>query len=247
MKKLSVFALLLIFSTANAGMFDEFKKRLSGVADDVVQKRLDALCEDVGAVMVMTGFHQAGNLAGTLPGFDIGLHAGYKKTSDKNDIIKAVGIDALLLPVLQAELGIPYINTDLILRYTSYENSSLLGGGARYGLLKTIPFDLTFLIIYNKLNVSAGENKFTATSMTGSVGLNINMPVISPYLALSVDSAEIEPDSSITTKKSKTTLTRLDTGMNVSLMPFTYLNVGASYLISSEAGLGFRTGIGVKF
>lgn len=232
-------------SFLNADRFGKFRDEIAARTETEKEKLLNVFCEDIAAAIAQTSFHQAGTLAGTLPGFDIGLHTGYKNIHKENTILKAADVNAILLPLAQMEIGIPGIDLDLILRYTALDKSSLLGGGFRYGILKTIPFDLTALLLYNKL--SAGDNKFGATVITGSVGLNFNVHVISPYLALRVDSAELIPDISITTQKGKATLTRIDAGVNLGLLPFTYLNLGGAYIIASESSMAYRAGLGVKF
>jgi len=232
-----------------AGTFDEFKNKIFSEAQNVAESRLNALAADIGAAIAQTSFHQAATIGGTLPGIDLGIHTGYKTISSKNEILKSAGVESLMLPLAQLEIGIPFIKVDLIGRYTSYDKSSLIGAGARYSIFKTLPFDITLLGIYNSLNVESGINKFSASVMTFSLGINFNIPLISPYAAVSIDSTEITPDQTITTFKGKASDTRLDGGINLSLLPFTYLNAGASYIMSSEneSTLGYRAGLGIKF
>jgi len=232
-----------------AGTFDDFKNKIVNEAQSVAESRLNALASDIGAAIAQTSFHQASTIGGTLPGVDIGIHTGYKKVSSKDDILKAANVESLMLPVAQIEIGIPFIKLDLIGRYTSYDKSTLAGGGLRYSLFKTLPFELTASGLYNILSVEAGDNKFKTTVTTLSLGINFNVPIISPYAGVSFDSTEITPDETITTFKGKATATRIDGGVNLSLLPFTYFNAGISYIISGsdDSSLGARAGLGIKF
>jgi hypothetical protein len=59
-----------------------------------------------------------------------------------------------------------------------------------------------------------------------------------------MDQTELTADSSITGLKGKATTSRLEAGINLTLLPFTYLQFGG-VLVNGE--LGYTAGLGVKF
>ncbi|MDI6756792.1 MAG: hypothetical protein QME32_02080 [Endomicrobiia bacterium] len=239
---------LAVSSQLRAATFDEFANEINNKAQSVIETRLNALAADLGAAISQTGFHQTATIGGTLPGFDLGAHVAYKNVSSNNVIFKSAGVDLLVLPVIQMEVGLPIINLDILARYATFDRSTLVGGGLRYSIFKTLPFDVTALTLYNALNVDAGVNKLSASVITGSLGVNFNVPIISPYVAVSFDSVSLTPDVvPVVTYKGVASLTRVDAGFNLSLMPFTYLNLGGSYFIAEEASVGYRGGLGIKF
>ncbi len=249
MKRFMMFLAFIVFAAVNvrAAAFDEFASQIQGKAAAVIETRLNALSADLGAAVSQTSFHQASTIGGTLPGLDVGVHVGYKGVSSKNVILTEAKVSALTLPVLQVEIGIPVINLDVLARYAAIDNSSLTGGGLRYSVFKTIPADVTILGLYNTLNVTASGNEFSATVLTGSLGVNFKLPVVSPYVAVSMDSVTLTPDAAITSYKGSASLTRLDAGINFGLIPFTYINIGGSYYLAEESSVGYRAGMGVKF
>lgn len=241
-------AVLAVSSQLRAATFDEFTSQITGKTANEVEATLNALASDLGAAISQTSFHQASTLGGALPGLDIGIHTGYRGVSSKNKILTTSGVNALMLPVLQVEIGIPFINLDLLARYAALDNSSLTGGGLRYTVFKTMPADITVLGLYNTLNVTASANKFSATVLTGSLGVNFKLPVVSPYVAIGMDSVTLTPgDPTITVLKGGASPTHLDAGVNFGLIPFTYINIGGSYYLAEEPSVGYRAGLGIKF
>lgn len=80
MKKAMVLALVLSMAVPSifaANPFDEFKNQVTGAATDVVQKGLNGLTKDLGALMGGGAFHQAKSLG--FPGLDVGIHIPAKK------------------------------------------------------------------------------------------------------------------------------------------------------------------------
>jgi hypothetical protein len=249
MKKVLIFvALFTIFAKTGicaSNPFDEFKNKITGVTAEVAKKNLDNLAKDLGPLLGGGSFHR-GKVLG-IPGFDVGLHVPYRPISDDNVIVKGAGLDNVLLPVVQAEIGLP-AKFDLLVRYAGYQDSSVVGAGLRYGIIKDslpgIPA-LSVQSVYNGLTVDTGVNKLKATTITTAVVTSINFAVVEPYLGLSYDMTSVEPDSTFGVgEKGAYSGARVDAGINLQLLPLTYIQIGAS----SAAGLvGYTFGLGIKF
>ena len=228
-----------------ANPFDEFRNQVGpGVLKDVAQKNLDNFAKDVGALLGSGAAHQGKALG--LPGFDVGIHVPGKKISDDDTIVKAAGLDTVYLPVIQAEIGLPK-KVDLIGRFSSYQDSNLIGFGLRYGILKGgfpgLP-SLSVQAIYNSLNVNANDNKLKATTLSAAATLSIDLPAITPYLSAGIDSTTVDPDSTISTLQGKATGYRVEAGVNLSLFPLTYLQLGGG-LINGD--MSYTAGLGIKY
>ncbi|OGS18306.1 MAG: hypothetical protein A2219_08745 [Elusimicrobia bacterium RIFOXYA2_FULL_50_26] len=251
MKKALVLAVVLMEITATvfaANPFDEFNNKVAGAATEVAQQYLDNFAKDLGAVLGGGTFHQGKTLG--FPGFDIGIHVPAKKVRSDNEIVKAAGIDTFMFPALQAEIGLP-AKIDLLARYMGYAGSNLIGVGGRYGILKgSLPLmpSLSVQGIYSMLNVNADANKFNATTISVGAVASFNIPVVDPYVGIGFDSTSVEPDSSISLPqagmKGSASAYRLEAGINLSLFPLTYLQLGG-VLINSD--LSYTAGLGLKF
>lgn len=251
MKKTLFFLSLCLITSSNsfgADPFDEFVNNITGVSAEIAQKNLDNLAKDLGPAMSGGSFHQAKVLG--IPGFDIGVQVPVTPVSDDNTIIKAAGVDNVAVPLLQAEIGLPF-KTDIIGRFSSYGDASLVGFGLRYGLIKPslpgVP-SLAVQSVYNTINVSADSNKFKATSLSTSLVASLGLLIVDPYAGVSYDITTIEPDSSIPTPQSgmKGTAngTRFEGGVSLTLFPLTYIKLGAVFCNSE---IGYDVGFGAKF
>lgn len=246
-KKLLVFHAVLFLVVAcafAANPFDQFNNSLSGVASSVAQENLDNFAKDFGVLLGAGSFHQAKVLG--FPGIDIGIHVPAIKTSDKNTIVKASNIDYMYLPILQAEIGLPS-KFDILCRFFSYESTMLIGGGFRYGILKSIvPVvpSVSLQALYTQFDTNLGVNKFKADDIGINALVSFDLPVVVPYASIGYNSTNIIPDSSITNIKSQINLMRIEGGVNFSLFPATYLQLGASLV---EDRISYILGIGAKF
>ncbi|MCB4791111.1 MAG: hypothetical protein LHV68_04405 [Elusimicrobia bacterium] len=246
MKKVGVFALVMIMG-ANfayaANPFDNFQSLITGQATTIAQGMLDNFAKDLGALMGGGTYHQGKSLG--LPGFDVGLRIPVVKVKDEDTIIKS-SLDSVALPILQAEIGLP-ANLDLIARFTSYSDSSLAGVGLRYGIIKkSIPGvpSLSAQAVYNTLNVNSGLNKLKATTLSVSCIASIDLPIVVPYAGIGIDNTEVTPDATIIDLKGKASSMRVEAGVNLSLIPLTYIQLGGA-LVNGD--INYTLGLGIKF
>jgi len=246
MKKLMLMVILMFFVAGrgfSASFFDEFTSNLTG-ATSLIQKNLDSFAADLGAVIGGAACHQGKALG--FPGFDVGIHISGKSVSDDNKIVKAAGLDAIALPMLQAEIGLPG-KLDLIGRYVAYSGANMTGLGIRYGLLKeNIPLfpSISVQVLYNNLDVKSDANKFKAATISAAGVISFNIPIVDPYVLVGMDSTTITPDSSITSLTGSASGVRAEAGINLSLVPFTYLHIGGGFV---NGGMGYNMGLGIKF
>ncbi|MCX5781519.1 MAG: hypothetical protein NT145_02270 [Elusimicrobia bacterium] len=242
---LSIILCLTVINCFASNPFDEFKNQITGVAADIAQKNLDNLAKDLGPVLGGGSFRSAKNLG--LPGFDIGIRVPVRNVINEDAIVKAAGIDSIPLPMLQAEIGLP-LKIDLIARYTSYQDSNLIGYGLRYMIYDSwipgIPY-LAIQSVYNTLNVDTGVNKFKANTLSTALIASWKFVVVEPYLGVSLDNTSVEPDSSLNIgKNGSANSVRIDGGISVSLFPLTYLQLGVT---SADSNIGYTAGLGIKF
>ena len=251
MKRVAVSLVVLALGVSlsfAANPFDQFQSLLSGQATSIAQDRLDNFAKDLGVLLGGGSFHQGKSLG--LPGFDVGIHVPVVKIKDEDTIIKG-SLDSVALPILQAEIGLP-ANLDLLARFTSYSDATMVGVGLRYGIIKkSIPGfpSLSAQAVYNTLNVNSGLNKLKATTMSVDCIASIDLPIITPYAGVGMDNTEVTPDSTITdvtgaNLKGKASVMRLEAGINLSLVPLTYLQLGG-VLVNGD--INYTAGLGIKF
>lgn len=251
MKKSLLIAVLMLMGSTGlyaANPFDEFKSSLSGLTTELAQKKLDNFSKDLGSLMGGGTFHTGKSLG--IPGFDVSARVMTKKISDDDDIVKAAGVNAAYLPMLQAEIGLP-AKIDLIGRFVSYQDSSLVGGGLRYAIFQNdfpgLP-SLSVQALYNTLNVKAGENKLKASNFSAMAMASFNVPIVDPYIGIGTDSTTVEPDSSIplpqSGMKGNASGVRVEAGVNLGILPFTYLQIGGTL---TGGSIDYSAGFGVKF
>jgi len=218
--------------------------QLTGVAAGVAQKNLDSFAKDIGSLIGSSNYHQGQNLG--FPGFDVGLHVTAKGVDSNNRIVKTSGVGYIMFPSAQVEIGLP-AKVDLLARFMSYGGSNLVGYGLRYGLYKSelpvVP-SLSVQFMQNNLNVSVNANKFSASALSAAAVLSMDLVVVSPYLGVNFTQTGVTPDSTITNLSGSDSGYRLEGGVNLSLIPLTYVQVGGTYI---DGDLGYNLGFGLKF
>lgn len=224
--------------------FDKFADQVGGVAQAAAQRNLDNLAKDLGPVMGGGQYFQAKTLG--FPGFSLGIEAPARSVNKDNAIVKAAGVDTLLLPAVQAGIGLPF-KIDLLGRMSQYQDSSLTGVGLRYGLLRSIVPGLPSVSVqamYNSLKVSAGSNKLSASNINVAAVASVNLAFLTPYAGASYISTTVEPDSAISTLKGTASGVMFEGGLTIRPLPLTYLRLGASLY---DGDIGYSAGMGLSF
>lgn len=250
MKKVAVISMLFYFFSLQcfaSNPFDYFKQQITpgpNLTLAQAQANLNNLATDIGPVLGGDAFRSGKNLG--FPGFDISVRTPYVKVSDNDTIVKSAGISNIPFPLIQAEIGLPF-SIDLIGRFAAYYDSSMTGFGARYCILKSwipgVPY-VSVQSVYNSLSVNSGVNKLKASTWSSAVVASWKFLVIEPYIGASYDSTNINPDSTLSTLSGSANTMRYDGGINLALLPLTYLQLGVS---SSSGNIGYTAGLGVSF
>lgn len=238
MKKITAVLMFSLISTTvfAANPFEKF-------AENLAQAPLDSLAKDLGAVIGGGSFHSGKTLG--FPGFDISARVAGKTVNNDNTIVKDSGNSSIMWPAAQIELGLPF-NIDLLGRYMIIQDASMTGIGIRSCLYKsTLPGipSLSIQGMSSSLNCNVTDNKFTSTTLSAAAIMSFNIPVIDPYIGVGIDQTELKPDSTLSTLKGTASGTRIEGGINLSLFPLTYFQIGFG-MVNSD--LTYTAAFGIK-
>ncbi|MCL1901644.1 MAG: hypothetical protein FWG57_07980 [Endomicrobia bacterium] len=201
MKKIlfSAFICLFCSSALFANPFGEFNNVLdkNKISKPQAQEYLDALAGDVGQA-ISGGSYGIGESIGFF-GIYAGLNLSIRQVSGGNKIVDKAGYNYLMYPVFQFEFGLPY-GLDAIIRGTHFYNSTVLGGGLRWEVLKghdlIIPA-ISVQSVYNHVQVNDNGNKFNAWNLKTSGMFYFNeIPIVKPYMFVSFDTTDLKAKSS---------------------------------------------------
>lgn len=235
--------LLALGTTIRADEFtDNFRSHMN-------DKALDALAQDLGAVMGGGSFHQ-GKALGFPIGFDVGVHVPVVGVQNDNKILDDDG-STFAAVWGQAELGLPG-NINVIGRAGQLFDADMIGGGLRYGLLDpSLPGlpSLSVSALYGQME----HDFFDLETWSANAVLSVDFPFIHPYVGGGFDKTTLDPTSTAfltvpaTVSRSlegEATGYRVEAGINLSLIPFTYINAGVGLANGKRMIHG---GAGIKF
>ena len=253
MKKVfTVFAIcffVLSFSFSEALNFDQLKTYLEDTY-------LEPMAKDIGSVLAGNMFHSGRNLG--FPGFDVGfgLALSTKPNKDNKILRESFGTqnnpkDVMFgLPFIQASIGLPK-KIDVIVRgFPKTNDIKLFGAGVKYCIIKeefaVVKLGLSAMYSYNSLEFETLKSNVNSLTTMFSV----KIPVVEPYIGIAVDRTSLKTELSAqdlgikTNLDVTTTVPRYIVGLNLSPLPFTYINIAGTYLVDH---LGVDFGLGVKF
>ncbi len=255
MKKIIVYIITFFISLSiiqAVDIFEEFKT-------NVQQQYLNPFTKDLAGITCGNIVNNAESLKffSTLPpsiGLNIRLYVPIKEIDDGNIILQnafqSENFKYIFIPVLQLEKGLPY-NIDLIARFSGYfyKGFTFYGLGLRYNIFSLPPgmsiINISIAGFYNFLKV---EDVLDMNSNSLSLIVSLNkIPVISPYILLGVDNAEMEISERLNLGKLKGEFSyglRYEVGANISFLPLLYLNLGYSKIYDKNA---YSLGLGLKF
>ncbi len=225
---------------------DNFKNNFKANLDE---KTLDALTKDLGALNGSGSFH-TGKALGFPIGFDVGVHGTAIKVN-KDDLILKDDSSRAMAGLGQVEIGLP-MKINIIGRGGKVDTAKLVGGGLRFGILSPSLPGLPALSItglYDRLD----HDYFKVTTWSANAVLSIDFPLIDPYIGGGFDSSTLDlkdpafegvPAAVSRSLDGKANGSRVEAGVNLHLIPFTYLNLGAG-LANGQAM--YHAGAGVKF
>lgn len=213
------------------------------------QIALDALAEDVGALIGGGSFHQGRSLGFPL-GFDVGVHIPVVEIQNDNVILKDDGSREHSLWG-QAELGLPG-KIDVIARVGTLLDGDLIGGGVRYGVFKpTLPGlpSVSVSALYNAMDHDFIEVKTYSANLV----VSFDLPFIHPYVGGGYDRTTLEPTTQGFAGAPAAVSRNLDAdvdgyraeaGINISVLPFTYFSFGAGL---ANGNALYHAGAGIRF
>ena len=152
---------------------------------------------------------------------------------------------------LQAELGLP-ANINVIARGGQFEDAKMYGGGLRVGLF-TPSAPLMPAISVSALYDKVSHDYVEAHTWSANAVLSVDVPFIHPYLGVGWDRTDLKPTDRAfdaaptgTSRDLNSTVSgyRAELGVNISVIPFTYLNLGVG---SANSKTLYHAGIGAKF
>jgi len=238
--------LTLIFSATSALWADGISNNISA---NINQTALNAFAKDVGSLMGGASFHQ-GKALGFPLGIDVGVHGVGIVLQDKDAILRDDHANAGAGWV-QAEVGLP-ANINLIARGGKFDDAKMYGGGLRVGLF-TPPVPLLPAVsvsaLYDKLN----HDYVDAHTWSANAVVSVDVPFIHPYLGVGWDHTNLKPTDRAFNEAPTGTSRDLNAsvsgyrgeiGVNISVIPFTYLTLAAG-LTNSKAM--YHAGLGAKF
>lgn len=226
-----VAAICLVSSAAFADPFDKFNQMMNGASDSLAKHYLNNLARDMGSVM--TG----GNYGVSVGLGVLGLSASAKinAVNVDNEIMRADGTSTLVVPMINAALGLPY-DFELLAKYGYFYGTNIYGAGLRHGIYDSdvifIP-SVTVQGIYTMANVNSSGNKLDANNIALGAIATFPVPYVTPYIGLGWDRTEVKDKSSI------------HSGMKGDADSFSYgFGVSVSILmINGNAGVTYTDGV----
>ncbi len=226
----------------SAARADNFSNNF-GIVD---QASLDAMTKDLGAAIAGGSFH-TGKALGFPIGFDIGVHVPVVGVSDDDKILKDDD-STLIGQWAQAEIGLP-AKLNIFGRVGKIEYANAYGGGLRWGVFDSavpgIP-SVSISGMYNK----ATHDFFDAETISGNLVVSFEVPFIHPYIGGGFDHTKVDVADNASLPPGTGGLNssqdgyRVEAGINLSLIPFTYITLGGGLANGEEL---YHAGLGAKF
>jgi hypothetical protein len=251
-KILKIWIVLLTLCTISnlkaVDIFEEFK-------NNIQEEYLTPFTKDLTGLVCGDIVNNADNLELFTPfppsiGLNIRVYSLIKEIDKENQILQNAfegqQIKYLLFPILQVEKGLPF-NIDLVGRFSGYYYKDFIfyGFGLKYKVLSLSILNFSVGGFYNFLEV---KDILKMSSVSYNFVFSVNkIAIVTPYVALGLDSGELQVDEKIGVGSMKGKFSdgiRYELGANISLLPIFYLNLGYSKVYDTY---GYSFGLGVRF
>ena len=216
--------------SAQAGnIADDFRNHYSASAN------LSAYNTDMNTLLGVADFHTG--KGATFPGVDMGVTISAVKPA-ASDLFN--DDDIVLMPVVYAETAIPYINTSVVLRGTSFDGFNSTGAGLKY------PFDLLDIIhVSTAFFYDHGWTDYYKTDhFSTSAVISANLLVVTPFVGIGYDFGHLQTKKLEPARSTKDGSWRATAGVNFSPLPLFH---GYISYTKTEHNEGFNGGIGLSF
>ena len=245
MKKilLSLCLLPLLAAGAKADPFEDFKAIIAAQGEGL----LKPFAADLGGLIGANDFNSGRSLG--FPGFEAGLAATVQaKPSSDNRILRDADVKAFGVPMLHAGAALPLVGADVMVRATGYSGFSIIGGGLRYGLIKSgtvtkfIP-DVSVSAYYDVITY----DYFKGSHLSFDASASFDIPVIKPYVGVGIDRTTLEiknVNATLNGVDATISKPRYTVGVRLSPLPLLYV-YGAYNILHGQTG--YSLGAGAKF
>lgn len=202
---------------------------------------MDALAKDLGALMGAGSFHH-GKALGFPIGFDFGVHVPVVSLKDENVVLKDDGSTAQALWG-QAEVGL-HGRINMIGRLGTFEDANMVGAGLRYGFFRPVlpgfP-SASITVLWGEMD----HDFFELETISINAVMSMDLPFVHPYLGGGYDMTTLNPKDSVNAASDgEAKGYRVEGGINVSVFPFTYFNLGVGLANGERL---YHVGAGAKF
>jgi hypothetical protein len=223
MKTLLPLLLLCLALPARADLTGDFKTQVSAA-------NLKPFALDLGGVLGAASVDPGRRLG--FPHVEAGIVSGAQFRPDRNDaILRNSGVKTFGVPLLQAEVGLPF-GFDVVAHGLSYAGAKIFGGGARWTAFKVPLTDGSLPMIgvgvfadkVNHVNFSA-----THYAVNGSLGWSL--PIIAPFINAGYDVTTIAVGAAtavgVVGATARASGSRFGGGLD--LTPFPFIRLRAAY------------------
>lgn len=207
---------------------------------------LRSFTRDLGGLLGSATFHNGRSLG--FSGFDVGArYAMQFAPSSSDQIMRKNGVHSFGLPMVQAEIGLPF-KIDGFIRGISYQGLTVSGGGLRYGLYSPSDKPWTPQVLVSAVGHSVVHQSFSASHFGADLVCSAGTPNFMPFVGAGVDRTRLVARSSsfdptINGANVTTIEDRFTAGVRLKPYQFTYLSLAYNWLhgrSGAEAGLGVR-------
>ncbi len=238
---ISFFGLIVIAAPVRAG--DPFR----GFQQFVDEPSLKPFARDIGSVLGASTFHNGRSLG--FSGFDVGFRGGYRFASEAgNRVMRDSGVGAYGLPLVQAEIGLPFA-LDGYIRGMSFQGTTIAGGGLRYGITKKTESVWHPQILLGWSGHTMAHRFFSASHLGLNLVASFNFKRATPYFGAGVDRTRLVVlavpvrDAALVGKNVAVNVPRATMGISIRPKPYLYLHVAGTY--TNRAGID--SGVGIRF
>jgi hypothetical protein len=208
---------------------------------------LKPFARDLGGLLGSNVSHNGRSLG--FSGFDVGVRYGAQFYPSKGDnIMRGNGVRAFGLPMVQAEIGLPF-KIDGFIRAVSYQGLTVSGGGLRYGIYSPSDKLWTPQVLATVVGHSVVHQSFSATHFGGSLVCSFGTPSVTPYMGAGFDRTRLVArysalDPTVEGTNVTVLAARFTAGVNFKPYQFTYVSVAGTY---THGQGGAESSLGVRF
>lgn len=232
MKKF-VLAVLFVLCMALPAM----AKTVIDLSNFATQADFKSLSESFGAALSYQPLSPAAPLGDTLPGFDAGVEASYVKLDSNASWFKAIESvgdlpDALVIPRVHVQVGLPIIPIDLGVSYASVPSSDIkvTGYELKYAVLEG-GVAMPAVAIRGAYTELSGIDQLDLTTKSVDLSISKGIVIFTPYAGIGKVWITSEPkgDAPAFLEKEDISQTKFFVGSKIKVFPFINLVVEGSF------------------